>query len=486
MWSILAMASMLQNSQIDVPREFRAAWVATVDNIDWPSKRGLSVAQQRAELKRIVEVADQMHLNALVFQVRPHADAMYKSALEPWSVYLSGTPGKAPSPAYDPLEDLVAMAHAKGIEVHAWFNPYRAWHPAAKTSPNSSHVANTNKNSVRTYGTYLWMDPSEKFVQDRTVQVFMDVAKRYDVDGLHIDDYFYPYPVKDDTGKYVDFPDATNFQKYLNGGGNLSKAAWRRKQVDDVIERVYSELKKTKKWVQFGISPFGIYRPQVPAGITAGIDQYDQLYADCRKWLEEGWCDYMAPQLYWAIAQKAQSYTTLLDWWLSVNPQKRHVYPGSYTGRVMENWQAQEVLDQVQASRNMHAGGQVHFSMKCLLQNTRGIRTSLQSGLYSQRALPPASPWLSTKAAPRPTHVVGMMTTGKCVVKWSNPGAAARFTALVSNRESPAEILAVGSSSAGEITWNLPSGVRVDVHSLRLVHFDRCGQASPAVPVELR
>ena len=381
-----------------VPREFRAAWVATVDNIDWPSKRGLPAARQQAEMIRILDRAATLKLNAIVFQVRPAADALYRSKLEPWSAYLSGRQGR--DPGYDPLRFAIDEAHKRGLELHAWFNPYRAKHPADKGPLASNHIARTNPTVVKPYGPYLWMDPGEPIVQKRSRDVFLDVVRRYDVDGVHIDDYFYPYPEKD-----APFPDGNVYARYGNG---LTLPEWRRKNVDDFIQGIDRDIHAIKPWVRFGISPFGIWRPGFPAGTTAGIDQYGTLYADCRKWLREGWCDYMTPQLYWAIAQKPQSFPVLFDWWREENVRGRHVWPGLYTSRLLPGeslgrYSAQEIVRQIEIVRRSPDAGHVHFSMKALAEDARGVADVLRGGLYAQDALPPATPWLDAVPPRRPT-----------------------------------------------------------------------------------
>ena len=416
MMTALALASVLTalpstgstSSSINpvLPREFRAAWVATVANIDYPSKPGLPTDQQQAELKRIVDASKNIGLNAIVFQIRPHGDALYKSPHEPWSYYLTGQQGRAPSPAWDPLSWLVEYAHKQGIEVHVWFNPYRANHSAQKGAQSSNHVSQTMKPYVYKYGTFEWMDPGAKQVQDHSFKVFMDVVERYDVDGIHIDDYFYPYPVREN-GQEVPFPDAATYAAYQRSGGRMSRSDWRRHNVDTFIERVYKGIKQRKPWVKFGISPFGIYRPGTPAGIQAGIDQYEALSADALKWFQEGWCDYYTPQLYWPIEQTPQSFPVLLNWWNSVNTKKRHLWPGLYTSRTNPadgNWKASQVERQIGLIRakgeNM---GHVHFSMKSLLNDWNGVRKAMQENVYLEPAAPPASPWLDATPPAVPT-----------------------------------------------------------------------------------
>jgi uncharacterized lipoprotein YddW (UPF0748 family) len=279
-----------------VLREFRGVWVATVGNMDWPSKRTLSTAEQQQELRTLFDRAEALKLNAVIFQVRPAADALYASSLEPWSEFLTGTQGKRPQPFWDPLAFAIAEAHARGIELHAWFNPYRAGFVRGKSPAASSHIRRTSPTLVKKYGSYLWMDPGEAAVRARTVKVIVDVVKRYDVDGIHLDDYFYPYPESDRRGRVLPFPDATSYAKYRKTGGKLDRADWRRENVNTLVRQLHDTVHATKPWVRFGISPFGIWRPGYPQQIR-GFDAYEKLYADARKWLREGWVDYFTPQL---------------------------------------------------------------------------------------------------------------------------------------------------------------------------------------------
>lgn len=385
------------------PREFRAAWVATVDNIDWPSRRGLTTQQQKRELLTILDTAKGINLNALIFQVRPHADAMYASKLEPWSEYLTGQQGKAPSPFWDPLEFIVKEGHKRGIEIHAWFNPYRAWHPKAISMPAPNFIGTTQPQLVKRIGKFKWMDPGEKAVQNRSLAVIMDVVKRYDIDGVHLDDYFYPYK---SYSPGIDFPDTPSWQRYLAGGGRLSRADWRRKNVDDFVERLYRSIKKEKSWVKFGISPFGINRPGQPPDVKTTFDQYEQLYADAQKWLAQGWVDYFSPQLYWRI-KGDQPYGSLLNWWTANNPKKRHLWPGLYTGRISResgDWPTSEIVQQVEMTRaaSGKATGNVHYSMQAITKRWKDIGSALYKQVYSEPALAPASPWLDSKPPPMP------------------------------------------------------------------------------------
>ena len=388
-----------------IEREFRAAWVATVDNIDWPSRRDLTTAQQQRELIAMLDRAKELHLNALVFQVRPAADAIYPSSLEPWSVYLTGAQGRAPSPSWDPLAFVIREAHARGIELHAWFNPYRARHPSDKSPLDPSHIAAKNPALVKRYGSYLWMDPGEPAVIERSIAVIVDVVRRYDVDGVHIDDYFYPYKERDRRGALIPFPDDPSYDAYIAKGGTLQRDDWRRANVDTYVQQMYERVKQAKSWVKVGISPFGIWRPGYPSDVR-GFDSYAELYGDSRKWLREGWLDYASPQLYWPIAKQGQPYPSLLNWWVGENVKGRHMWPGNYTSRVgtAAAWTADELINQIGVTRRQgNATGNVHFSMSVFLpkgaDTARAERNALAARLigetYAAPALVPASPWLS-------------------------------------------------------------------------------------------
>ncbi|WP_269531483.1 glycoside hydrolase family 10 protein [Chitinimonas sp. BJYL2] len=384
------------------PREFRAAWVSTVANIDWPSKPGLSSEQQQAEALAILDSAVATNLNALVLQVRPTADAIYPSPFEPWSEYLSGEQGKAPQPLYDPLAFWVEEAHKRGIELHAWFNPYRARHANAKSPAAATHISKTHPQLVKSYGDYLWMDPGEAAAEQRALDVITDVVRRYDLDGVHIDDYFYPYPVNAANGSEVPFPDEPSWQRYVAGGGKLARDDWRRDNVNRLIEHLYRAVHAVKPWVKVGVSPFGLGKPDRRAPGLVGFSQYDKLYADAELWLREGWLDYLAPQLYWAIDPPQQAFPVLLAGWDKENVKRRHLWPGLYTSALTgsnRSWPAEEILRQIELSRAQPgASGQIHFSMIALLQDRKGIRSQLQQGLYAEAALVPASPWLDATA----------------------------------------------------------------------------------------
>jgi uncharacterized lipoprotein YddW (UPF0748 family) len=384
-------------------REFRGAWITVVWNSDWPSKPGLSVEQQKTELLEIIKQLQSLNFNALILQVRPEGDAVYASPIEPWSAWITGTQGKAPEPVYDPLEFAIEECHKRNIEVHAWFNPYRAKTTTKSGSNVSPHIAITNPEVVYKWGNQLWMDPGAKIVQDRAYNVIIDVLTRYDVDGIHLDDYFYPYPISGQS-----FPDEKTYSAYKNSGGKLSVEDWRRENVNQMVWRLSEGIKKIKPHVKFGISPFGIYRPGQPPGIV-GLDPYSVLYADSKKWLQEGWIDYLAPQLYWRTDQTQQSYETLLKWWTQVNTKQRHIYAGNNIGQLDGKvWKNSEIEKQIVISRNLGNNfslGNIFFSMKSLAENRQGIGEQFKQVYYPRPSIVPTMSWRNQTPPPPPENI---------------------------------------------------------------------------------
>jgi uncharacterized lipoprotein YddW (UPF0748 family) len=377
-WSVAALLALVC-SMADAQAEFRAAWVATVHNIDWPSKPGLPAATQQAQLRAILDRAAELKLTAILLQVRPASDALYSSNKEPWSQFLSGRQGT--SPGYDPLEFAIREAHARGIELHVWLNPFRAASNAA-TPLASNHVAKKHPQWVRRYGNQLWVDPGEPAARQYVLDVFADIVRRYNIDGVHIDDYFYPYPLKSGV---TNFPDDASWEKHGARSG-MSRGDWRRENINDFVRSMYRTVKGIKPRVQVGISPFGIWRPGVPATTEAQLDAYNHLFADSRKWLQEGWCDYMAPQLYWGIQPAKQSFPVLLDWWRAQSRGKP-VWPGIATDRIGGSRPAQEIVNQIAITRRgTDRPGHIHWSMKPLMQNRGGIADLLRQGPYAGAA----------------------------------------------------------------------------------------------------
>jgi uncharacterized lipoprotein YddW (UPF0748 family) len=407
-------------------REFRGAWIATVQNIDWPSSPGLSVAAQQAELVAMLDKAQTLGLNAVVLQVRPNCDAFYKSPFEPSAPELTGTMGQ--DPGYDPLAFAVEEAHKRGLELHAWFNPFRAGNVNDPVS--ADHVTRKHPEWVQHYGPHLWLDPANPQVQAYAQQVILDVVKRYDIDAVHMDDYFYPYKFSQN-GQVVDFPDQKEFQAYQSAGGKLELADWRRDNINRFVTGLDFLVHQEKPKLQLGISPFGIWKPGNPPGIK-GMSAFDELYADSAKWLQQGWVDYLAPQLYWPIEKPAQSFGALLKWWSEQNPLNRHLYAGLATSSVSSGWKADEITRQIDLARQTAgAEGHIHFSMKPLNTNANGIDQALATP-YHEPALAPASPWLGSTPPDAPSATLATnAATGGRTVSWKPADGADVFRWVV-------------------------------------------------------
>jgi len=465
-------------SQVEPPsvrREIRAAWVASVANIDWPSTNNLTTAQQKGELVTILNRAADLRLNTIILQVRPACDALYPSSIEPWSEYLTGAMGKAPTPFYDPLAFAIEEAHKRGLELHAWFNPYRARQASAKSPIAPTHISRTHPEFVRQYGKSLWLDPGERGVQAYSLGVIMDVVKRYDIDGVHFDDYFYPYKEKSSAGKDLEFPDDASWQRF-GLASRMSRDDWRRENVNTFVHRVYDSIKAAKPWVKFGISPFGIWRPGTPTQIQ-GQDAYATLYADSRQWLMKGWVDYFVPQLYWGIGQPAQSFPVLLNWWAEQNIKHRQLAPGMDATKVGRQWGASEILHQVQRTRSTPGvSGHVYWSIKALMRNGDWA-AEMSRELYPQPALSPSLPWLSDRTPAKPGVTI---TGGSRRVNWK-PGA-----------EDTVRLWLVQTRMGGE--WNtrlLPGSERMltlaksKPEIISVTAVDRFGNASAPTTLEL-
>lgn len=407
-------------------REMRGMWIATVANIDWPSRNNLSADQQKAELISILDRAASTGINAVVLQVRPAGDAVYQSDLEPWASLLTGQQGT--SPGYDPLAFAVDEAHKRGMELHAWINPFRAGNSADTTKMVAPHLFKSRRDLIRVYGANIWMDPGEPEVQDHAMRVISDIVRRYDIDAIHADDYFYPYVVNDNAGKPLAFPDDATFAKY---GAGMSLADWRRANVDRFVERMYREVHAIRPTIKVGISPFGIWRPGNPAGIS-GLDAYASIYADSRKWLQQGWLDYLAPQLYWAISPPQQSFTSLLDWWMGQNSAGRHVWPGLAAYRVNDGsasaFSMEEIPEQIRQTRARPQGtGHLLYNTSWTLTRNGGALASiLAADLYKARALIPASSWLDSSPPPTPSISV----SGSTMTITPGAGESARWWAV--------------------------------------------------------
>ena len=474
--------TVVSNTPPTIAREFRGVWVATVANIDWPSSRTLSTADQQRELITLLDRAAALKLNAVLFQVRPAADALYASKLEPWSEYLTGAQGRAPDPYWDPLEFAVREAHARNLELHAWFNPYRARNDDARSPLAKMHIARTDPALVKKYAGFLWMDPGEPLVRERTLKVVLDVVKRYDIDGVHIDDYFYPYPEHTKRGRPILFPDERSWARFKKNGGTLSRADWRRSNVDALVHELDVGVHKTKPWVKFGVSPFGIWRPGFPAQVR-GFDAYSELYADGRKWLREGWVDYFSPQLYWPTTKPQQPYGALLDWWVGENSHSRHMWPGNFTSRAggtgRSDFSVAELVEQIRVTRSRPGStGNVHFSMKSFLVNQAKMNDALLAGPYASQALVPVSPWLDVAAAPTPLPgLVGTVRADTLLLSTVSKKAPWQWLVQLRTDTAWVSVLLPGSTTA----WPVPAGLIPTVISVTALN--RTGAESTPVTI---
>ena len=339
-----------QGDNAKVPDEFRAVWVASVANISWPSQPGLDSKTQKKEAIQIIENAKKGNLNTIILQVRPQSDALYESKIEPWSYFLTGESGVPPSPYYDPLSFWIEECHKRGIKLHAWLNPYRASHPTNKSINETSSINRYSDIALELKNGYWWYDPSLEQVKKLSLDVVRDIVSRYNVDGIHFDDYFYPYPSYNDN---EEFPDHISWENSKKSILINDRKNWRRKSVNTFIKSVYKEIKKIKPEVLFGISPFGIWRPGNPKSATTTFDQYDMLFADARKWIRRGWADYFSPQLYWTIANEKYSFPVMLDWWESNNKKNRYLWPGIRLSNYKGEEQIKEVSNQIMIMRSI-------------------------------------------------------------------------------------------------------------------------------------
>lgn len=422
---ILVLVQQVASAQPVKPlkREFRGAWIASVSNIDWPSKPGLpSVEQQQQFIQRLDQLKS-MGCNAVIVQVRPASDALYDSKIEPWSRFLTGRQGEPPFPYYDPLVFMVEEAHKRNMEFHAWFNPFRAL-TDSKQNPNPpKHITHTHKDWIISYGGKSYIDPGIPEAREYVVNVITDVVKRYDIDAVHLDDYFYPYPMP---GK--PFNDAKTYAHYGHG---KDKDDWRRYNTSQFISLLNSSIKQIKPYVKLGISPFGIWRNQNkdPDGSATrgGQSTYDDLYADVIQWLQKGWVDYLMPQLYWEHTHRVAPFSVLLPWWAE-HCYRRHIYYGlglyRMNGAVSGPWaNANELLWQLRDITTQCANsGYCYYSASCFDKIKPALKDSLQHTYARYSALPPTMPWLDSIAPAAPV-VVATASGNATVLKWqvANP-----------------------------------------------------------------
>ncbi|MDF1502106.1 family 10 glycosylhydrolase [Roseisolibacter sp. H3M3-2] len=406
-----------------LPREFRAAWITPVDGGEWPSRPGMTDEESQAELRGAIQRAADVGLNAVVLHVRTAHDALYPTSRVPWSSYLVPPGGRAPG--FDPLAFALSEAHRRGLQVHVWFNPFRAAPPnRSRTAVGAQQVARAHPDWLVRYGSQQWIDPGFPAARREVLDAILEVVDRYDVDGVHLDDYFYPYQetrtIRTRVGKgkrrrtvtrteTIAFDDADSWARHGRGTG-MARDAWRRENVSQFIAALYREVKARRPEVAVGISPFGIWRPGAAPGVY-GLDAYSEIYADSRRWLREGWLDYLAPQLYWQLDGEQLRFRRLDAWWRQENVRQRHVFPGLLTMRVGSRgaaWSPSAITDQIAWLREQRApvteaAGHVHFRMSTLMPSAQGaLGDRLAQSLYATTALPPANPWLGAQAPAAP------------------------------------------------------------------------------------
>jgi uncharacterized lipoprotein YddW (UPF0748 family) len=401
-------------------REFRAVWVATVNNIDWPSKPGLTSSQQQAEIRDLLDRHKVDGMNAIIMQVRPCADAFYPSSTEPWSRYLMGEQGIAPQLFYDPLEYFISECHKRGMEFHAWFNPYRV-KQNNRDQLTRENIFNQHPDWGWSYGGRVYYDPGNPEVRAYLAKVVKEVVTRYDIDAIHFDDYFYPYKVEGS-----DIPDKETFNKYP-GEYSLSQIGdWRRNNVNLIIKTLHQTIKDVKPWVKFGVSPFGVWRNNTvdPEGsaTTAGTTNYDDLYADIILWQRQGWIDYTIPQLYWEIGNKKVDFRILADWWAK-HAYGRAVYIGHAVYKLDKNskitaWQhSDQLMGQINVIRSIaQINGSAWYSSSQFKRDLDGFQDKLRKKAYPSLAIVPEMPWIDhTNPQPPSNLTINTVDNGQTV-----------------------------------------------------------------------
>ena len=417
----------LFSQSIPPKREFRAAWIATVVNLDWPSSNVLTPAQQKQELIDLLDELKRDGINTIIFQIRTECDALYNSSIDPWSYWLTGSQGTPPSPYYDPLEFAIEEAHKRGMELHAWFNPYRAERSVGNYPKAANHVTVLHPEWVIQISTLKFLNPGLPMVRNYVTSVIYDVVNRYDIDGVHFDDYFYPYPPNHMTASSANNSlDDAAFAS--DPRGFTDKNDWRRDNVNILIKQINDTIQYVKPWVKFGMSPFGIWKNGVPLGIT-GLDAYSTIYCDAIAWLHNLSIDYLTPQLYWPFGG-GQDYAKLQPWWAdSVAANGRHFYPGHALYRVDPsngNWAANEIPRQIRFDRaNSKVQGGVFFRAKSFTANYKGVTDTLKNDLYRFISLNPGMNW---KDIVPPNPVLNLrferLANGQGGLKWDLPQTA--------------------------------------------------------------
>jgi uncharacterized lipoprotein YddW (UPF0748 family) len=403
-------------------REFRGIWIATVENIDWPSGKQLSTKKQTEEFIGILNRLKKDKFNAIFIQIRPSADAFYESSIEPWSEWLTGRQGRRPSPYYDPLKFIIEQCRNRGIEVHAWINPFRSVMNIRESDISPRHVSRIHPEWNIIYGKYKWLNPGLPQVRDYVLRVVMDVVKRYNIDGIHFDDYFYPYQ-----DKKRKFRDERTFALYSRGINNIDD--WRRDNINLFIKSVSDSIKKVNPAVVFGISPFGIWKNKwsdASGSPTSGSESYNSTYADSRKWLKEGWIDYLVPQLYWNIGNRISDYKSLAQWW-NDNSFGKNIYLGESVYKINSDknlawYNPNEIPSQIKLNRSLGSiKGNVFFNTNTLLKNPLGLEDSLKNNYYKYYALLPQLITNTAPPPPAPANAGYQKIKGKNFIYWERP-----------------------------------------------------------------
>lgn len=398
-------------------REFRAAWIQSVNG----QFRGMPTEKLKQNLIGQLNSLQKAGINAIIFQVRPEADALYASRLEPWSRFLTGVQGKAPEPYWDPMQFMIDECHKRGMEFHAWINPYRT-KTTLKSELAPNHVYNIHPEWFVTYGDQLYFDPALPESRRHICMVVSDIVSRYDVDAIHMDDYFYPYPIK---GK--DFPDDASFARF--GGGFSNKGDWRRSNVNVLIKKLHETIREIKPWVKFGVSPFGIYRNESsdPLGSkTKGLQNYDDLYADVLLWAREGWIDYNIPQIYWHIGHPVADYETLVKWWAR-NTENRPLFIGQSVMNTVQNADPKnpsinQLPRKIALQRAYQTiGGSCQWPASAVVENAGKYRDALIAEYHKHPALPPVFDFMDNEAPAKVRKMKPVWTEDGYILFWTAP-----------------------------------------------------------------
>ena len=448
---VLSIQAQSLSSSLHPKREFRAAWIQTVHG----HFRDMPTRQLQDTLLVMLDSLRQVGMNAVIFQVRPEADTFYSSELEPWSRFLTGEQGKKPEPEWDPMRFMIEECHRRAMEFHAWINPYRVKNKLDDELA-STHIYNRHPEWFVVYGDQLFFDPALPESREHICRVVGDIVRRYDIDAIHMDDYFYPYP---NPGE--DFPDNISFAQY--GRGYSNKADWRRDNVNVLIKEIHETVRECKPWVKFGISPFGIYRnvKSDPNGSnTRGLQNYDDLYADVLMWVNNGWVDYNIPQVYWEIGHPAADYDTLIRWWAK-NASARPLYIGQDVMRTVNKPDLHNpLINQMPAKMKLQRAlptvqGSCQWYASAVVDNAGNYRTMLVKDYHRYPALPPTSPFMDDKAPDKVKKVKDVWTQDGLLLFWQAPKAKTEMDKAVQyvvyrfdkkekvNLEDPSHIVAI-------------------------------------------